>query len=172
MSHGDIDKIHCYEEDYRLEELSSLFTDENCPSLIGKPRIFLVQACRHRSTDLLSGEDDFIDATPDEKIVKTVIDPPNHKDFIFVRSTMAGFYSFRHPLGGSWFIQDLCVELEENGTVYEFLHLLTRVSQRMAQREVCLHSINQTKQTLSVSFMLTKIIRFNTPRICNDSESF
>lgn len=43
-----------------------------------------------------------------------------------------GFYSWRNTTKGSWFMQSLCAELDENGKRYDLLTLLTFVSQRVA----------------------------------------
>lgn len=184
LSHGEQGKIHSFDDDYRLEEIAEFFSDENCPSLKGKPRLFFIQACRgslfdagHRTTNKnnalysinrpeLRSADEIDPATPFQNIRREIEEdmvhnPPNHQDFLFVRSTMAGYYSFRNTTDGSWFIQDLCAELEENGTSQDILHILTHVNWRVSERLSVGTKIRDKKQIICISSMLTKILKLN-----------
>lgn len=74
---------------------------------------------------------------------------------------MPGFYSYRNTDSGSWFIQELCNELEEDGVHDDLLHILTRVNNRVSRRESRSNFLNGKKQILCISSMLTKILVFN-----------
>jgi hypothetical protein len=179
MTHGDLGTISSHDEDYAIETITSLFIDEVCPTLKGKPRLFFIQACRGNRLDdgykmkelgrrsiytlKRSESHDNGDIAPFQKIPKELFTdelhtPPNHQDFLVVRSTMPQHLSFRNPDTGSWFIQDLCKELEENGTKYDLLNLLTHVNWSISQRESVPYG---KKQILCISTMLTKILYFN-----------
>jgi Caspase domain len=180
MTHGDFGTISSFDEDYAIEIITSFFTDEKCPSLKGKPRLFFIQACRgglldgghqmksmgRRSVYMLNRtqETDSHDiAAPFEAIKRDLLDdqlhnPPNHQDFLIVRSTMPNHLSFRNPDTGSWFVQDLCKQLEDFGTTRDILELLTHVNWSISQRESIPH---KKKQILCISSMLTKILYFN-----------
>lgn len=183
MTHGEVGKIFSHDKHFTLDRVTSFFTDEACPSLKGKPRLFFIQACRgskidgghqtknvnhsrynhkrkpkdseHRSDTLPYGPED-----DDEKINAEEFSycPPNHADFLIVRSAYAGYYSLRNPDTGSWFIQALCQELEENGDKYDILNLLTHVNWSISER---LSNRSNMKQILCISSMLTKILLFN-----------
>jgi hypothetical protein len=44
MTHGDSDgKIGAYDKDYLVQDLWENFIGTNCPSLIGKPKLFFIQ---------------------------------------------------------------------------------------------------------------------------------
>lgn len=44
-----------------------------------------------------------------------------------------GYFSFRHPENGTWFIQSLCLEISKNDlSTIDFLRIMTRVSRRVA----------------------------------------
>jgi hypothetical protein len=183
MTHGDLGTISSHDEDYAIETITSLFTDELCPTLRGKPRLFFIQACRgnlldsgHKMRELgrrsiytlkRQENNDSNDITapyekiPRESFVDQLHTPPNHEDFLVVRSTMPNHLSFRNPDTGSWFIQDLCNELEENGMRYDLLNLLTHVNWSISQRESVPFG---KKQILCISTMLTKILRLNVKK--------
>lgn len=187
LSHGDRGTIHSFDESYRLEEMAEIFSDERCPTLKGKPRIFFIQACRGSSFDdghvtrnnnnarysvdrpQARSADNIDPATPFRYITEYPLEiekdlthiPPNHQDFLFVRSTMAGYFSFRNTSDGSWFIQDLCAELEENGTTHDILSLLTHVNWRVSERSSNGSLIREKKQIICISSMLTKILKLN-----------
>lgn len=64
LTHGTKGKL--YGSDGKLvpvEEITDLFSGNNCPSLVGKPKIFLLQACRGERKDkgvkydLIDGDD-------------------------------------------------------------------------------------------------------------------
>lgn len=175
LTHGDEKTIACYNTDYRIDRLVRPFTDHNCPSLRDKPRLFLIQACRGDELDrgfTLQRHGVKNSNTPLVRRVRDVIDnamngiwssrhipgeqvalPAIEKDFLLVRSTMHGYASFRNPDTGSWFIQELCKELELNGQHDDILTLLTHVNAAVTQRESNPHKY---KQVLCISSMLTR----------------
>ena len=183
MTHGDVGKLSSRDKDYQLKRITSYFTDEACPSLKGKPRLFFIQACRGQMKDLghytkninnsryklkrhVNDLDYNVDtATPFNKEEEEeegdedhVHNPPNHPDFLIVRSAYSGHFSLRNTGTGSWFIQDLCKELEQNGTRHDILNLLTHANWSVSER---LGIGNNLKQILCISNMLTKILIFN-----------
>ena len=48
----------------------------------------------------------------------------------------SGYFSFRHPINGSWYIQDLCETLQRWGGSQEFTELLTLVNSNVAKQSV------------------------------------
>lgn len=176
LTHGDERTIACYNSDYKIDRLIKPFTDSRCPSLRNKPRLYLIQACR--GNDLDSGLAMHRNGIPRNdtnryilRRARDVIDtvagfwgsknfppsnfalPPIEKDFLLVRSAMDGYASFRNPDNGSWFIQELCKELETNGKDEDILTLLTHVNWAISERESNPHKY---KQILCISTMLTR----------------
>lgn len=73
LTHGTKGKL--YGTDGKLvpvEEITELFSGNKCPSLIGKPKIFLLQACRGERKDkgvkydMTDGSDETTDRDSDE----------------------------------------------------------------------------------------------------------
>lgn len=191
MTHGDDRTISSYDRDYKIDLITKYFTDTRCPTLEGKPRLFFIQACRGSGIDHGLSPDqhrehmkdlqirrqnrrrrkgnDHTDAVPDDddpgrEIEQMVHNPPIYQDFLIVRSTMPGFFSFRNTDSGSWFIQEFCNELEENGVCDNLMHVLTRVNYRVSMRESRAMFLNGKKQILCISSMLTKVLIFNMKR--------
>ncbi|XP_050438120.1 caspase-1-like isoform X2 [Adelges cooleyi] len=132
LTHG-INSSFVYAKDnpYPVEFLWNSFTADKCPTLAGKPKIFFVQACRGEKLD--SG-------VTLRRECKTEVDSstaaykiPKHADFLIAFSTYDGYYSFRHPENGTWFIQSLCIEMNKNSlNSIDLLTIMTRVSRRVA----------------------------------------
>lgn len=46
LTHGDENEIGAFDYTYKLNTILDYFTADQCPTLLGKPKIFIVQACR------------------------------------------------------------------------------------------------------------------------------
>ena len=56
LSHGEIEAIYSTNSEIiHLFDIISHFTAKNCPSLAGKPKIFIIQACRDYTDQALAG---------------------------------------------------------------------------------------------------------------------
>ncbi|XP_066581905.1 caspase-1-like [Prorops nasuta] len=158
MSHGESGVIHAYDSLYPVEMLWTCFSADHCPTLAGKPKLFFIQACR--GTRLDSGVQ-LLSQTDGRGNSYSI---PTFADILVAFSTYDGFYSWRNPDEGSWFIQALCEELKENGRKRDLLTLLTFVNRRVAveyqsytpQQE----SFHAKKQIPSIMSMLTRILHF------------
>ena len=52
LTHGEQDKLYGTDSDsISVEKLTKLFYGDQCPSLVGKPKIFILQACRGKNQD-------------------------------------------------------------------------------------------------------------------------
>ncbi|XP_007939802.1 caspase-7 [Orycteropus afer afer] len=122
--------------------------------------IVIVGACRGSELDngiqADSGTVNDTDANPKYKI-------PVEADFLFAYSTVPGYYSWRNPGRGSWFVQALCSVLNEEGRRLEIMQILTRVNYRVA-RDFESQSddphFNEKKQIPCMVSMLTKELYF------------
>ena len=54
LSHGSEGNIYAYDKAYETSVLWEQFTGDKCPSLIGKPKLFFLQACQGRLKPLTS----------------------------------------------------------------------------------------------------------------------
>nr|CAD7575686.1 unnamed protein product [Timema californicum] len=137
LTHGmDNGYLHSKDSVYSVEKLWMPFTAEKCQTLAGKPKIFIIQACRGQELD--SG-------------VKLV-------------ERRMRFYSFRNPEEGTWFIRCLCAELKESGATTDFLKVLTRAARRVALEHESYNDMDtmmhEKKQVPSTVSMLIRDIYF------------
>ena len=166
MSHGETGTIYAYDEQYPVEHLWRNFIGEKCKTLIGKPKMFFIQACRGEKLDAgvtfrsQGGPRDFVDSKS-QPIVYSI---PSMADLLVMYSTYEGHYSWRNPQEGSWFIQALAKEFEDNASWKDLLTILTGIARRVAyayQSNVPTNSkMDAMKQMPSFTSMLTKILYF------------
>ncbi|CRL07742.1 CLUMA_CG020696, isoform A [Clunio marinus] len=167
MTHGDEDgQVYSRDGEFNVQELWENFLGENCESLVTKPKLFFVQACRGRMVDpgvifkpqpklRMMRMSDTVDAQnvePDYYVL------PSMADILVMYSTSEGYYSFRNPSEGSWFIQALCQELSEN-LECDLMTILTGVNRSVAfakQSNVPNSSYHEMKQMPCILSMLTK----------------
>nr|CAD7572128.1 unnamed protein product [Timema californicum] len=81
-------------------------------------------------------------------------------------STVEGYYSWRNPISGSWFIQALCDELKTNGTKRDLLTLLTFVCRRVALDYQSVvpsdYDMDNKKQVPTITSTLTRLVFFHS----------
>ena len=155
MSHGTNDgEIHAADYKYPIQELWEKFLGDNCRSLMGKPKLFFIQACRGNMTDPGAR------LAEKQNSVKTdsnfVI--PNLSDLMVMHSTPRGYYSFRKSCLGSLFIQALCKELKNNSKK-DLMKILTGVNWRVAYGNQ-IYNKHYVEQMPNIVSMLTKTMYF------------
>lgn len=157
LSHGEEGTIFGTDKSVELKTLASFFRGDRCKSLTGKPKIFIIQACR--GTELDSGIETDSGAEDDMTCQKI----PVEADFLYAYSTAPGYYSWRNSKDGSWFIQSLCAVLKEFAGKLEFMQILTRVNLKVAT-EFESFSLDKNfhgmKQIPCIMSMLTKELYF------------
>ena len=197
-SHGDErGKISASDSDYCIKELINAFLPEKSPTLVGKPKLFFIQACRGDGLDagaliqmsdedaqLLSHRDDLSilyskdHDIHDKSYASQVQLSPDHRDVLVAYSTCEGYYSFRSTVRGSWFIQDLVGVLLDNiNGKYDLLGLLTQVNRINAYLRESLDlknlMYNRKKQMTCFVHTLTKqLYLLPLKTVPNQSNSF
>ncbi|XP_036359066.1 caspase-3-like [Octopus sinensis] len=141
----------------KLDDLVELFLPDRCPSLIGKPKLFFVQACRGRKEDSGAPMHDAGDFRVKYQNV-TSHKVPLGADMLLAYSTVPGFYSYRRSTTGSWFIQSLARILEKHGDRLELQQLMILVNRKVACEYQ--HSSTRKKQVPCVANMLMKELYF------------
>lgn len=133
LSHGKMGYIHARDSFYSLESIWRPFATDKCPSLAGKPKLFIIQACQGDLTDPGYPIPAHKPEMPDNDNFSYInCRIPSQKDFLLAFSTIPGYCSWRNTVDGSWFIQSLCEELTAHGSSRDILTLLTFVAQRVA----------------------------------------
>ncbi|XP_003737022.1 caspase-3 [Galendromus occidentalis] len=165
LSHGERDLIYHTSGKISTDQIFEPFTGENCRSLLGKPKLFFIQACRGDNLDKGALARDQPDSVNGD-----VYRLPSHADFLIAYSTVAGFYSWRNTINGSWFIQSLCAVLQDPDLVRrnDILSLMTLVNKHVAfkfESSVPGNSeMDKRKQIPCVTYTLTRKL-FLAPKI-------
>ncbi|KAJ8269676.1 hypothetical protein COCON_G00122830 [Conger conger] len=162
LSHGEDKVIFGTDREVELSELTSLFRGDRCATLVGKPKLFFIQACRGKEFDdgivgMSLGDSEAIEAEESTPRI------PVEADFLYGYSTAPGYYAWRNAQNGSWFIQSLCSILEEFGKQLELMQLMTRVNNMVAlsfQSTNSKSSLHAKKQIPCIVSMLTKELYF------------
>ncbi|XP_034544089.1 caspase-6-like [Notolabrus celidotus] len=167
LSHGENDHVYTYDGKISIQDITALFKGDKCPSLVGKPKIFILQACRGdrhddpvMACDAVDSELKTNEVVVDASAVHTL---PAGADFIMCYSVAEGYYSHRETLNGSWYVQDLCELLQKYGESLEFTELLTLVNRKVSMRSVGNSSDKSSigkKQVPCFASMLTKKLYF------------
>ncbi|XP_023197286.1 caspase-7 isoform X1 [Xiphophorus maculatus] len=164
LSHGEEGMIYGTDAAMPIKTITSLFRGDRCKSLVGKPKLFFIQACRGSEFD----EGVQTDSGPPNDTLETDANPrhkiPVEADFLFAYSTVPGYYSWRNPGRGSWFVQALCSVLSEFGKQLEIMQILTRVNYMVATHFESWSEdprFSEKKQIPCVVSMLTKELYFN-----------
>lgn len=155
LTHGEHGKLFAYDNGYAIDTLFTNFLGDQCLTLVGKPKLFFIQACQGNRLDsgvVVQCASDDIDAAHYFKI-------PTHADFMIAYSTLPGFFSFRNTEKGSWFIRALVEVISEYHQQYDLMSMMTIVCHRVAYRFTSnAATIDQCgkKQVPCITSMLTR----------------
>ncbi|XP_073952838.1 caspase-3-like [Choristoneura fumiferana] len=153
LTHGNTNgELLAADQPYELESLVALLQKGN-EWLVGKPKLFIVQACRGGDVD--KGQLQF-DGSGDYSFVST------HADTLVLRSSVEGFLSWRDE-DGSWLIQELCRVVHATQRQLDFLQMTTMVTSLVVYDRASSTDdpeYDNTKQTPEVRSTLTKLLRF------------
>ncbi|KAK8774128.1 hypothetical protein V5799_011338 [Amblyomma americanum] len=156
MSHGreneifgsDGNIVHLHDDVY------TLFNNENCPTLQGKPKIFFVQACRGMAYD--TGTKGVVrDMQDGEQRRRECPNPPppareervaTWSDMYFVYSTIHKYISYRNNVIGLWLMWAVCSVFRENACEKHLEDLMHLVQDKVLNRS----SHDGCKQTAEV----------------------
>ncbi|XP_067597115.1 caspase-8 isoform X4 [Pseudorca crassidens] len=162
LSHGDKGIIYGSDgQEAPIYELTSYFTGSKCPSLLGKPKIFFIQACQGYNyqrgiaveTDSEQKET-YLEV--DSSLQKRYI--PDEADFLLGMATVDNYVSYRSPMEGTWYIQSLCQSLRERCPRGEdILSILTNVNFEVSNKD---DKKNMGKQMPQPTFTLRKKLFF------------
>lgn len=169
MTHGQNDDRFISSDDrsFSLKDLTESFEGDKCKHLLGKPKIFFVQACRG-TKPMLGAEriESDVNLSSPMKIVSAIAGAtprriPIAADFLISYAVVDGYRAIRLPDEGSWFIQELCdclrtarLSARQTGKGETLLRTLTRVNRGVAAKTH--EESRDVVQIPSFSVMLTK----------------
>ena len=164
LSHGRDGVVYAADgQSINMEYIYEFFNNRNCPLLRGKPKFFIVQACRGDRPDpgmereevagVVTGKrrrsratlDGVVGAGEDEESSLSRA-RPTWEDMIIAYSTIPGYASLRDHDRGTWFVQSLVEVFMSHAHDTELVDLLRMTSERLS------HFTNEMgeKQTCNV----------------------
>ncbi|XP_030236054.1 caspase-8 isoform X1 [Gadus morhua] len=116
LSHGDEDVVSGVDgKTLPIIDITSAFNGEHCPALIGKPKVFFIQACQGPNLHTGWTVDDLPFHWQKPKADKgrqtKKEHHPNEADYLVSKATVAKYPAFRDENTGSYFMQSLCKQL-------------------------------------------------------------
>ena len=192
LTHGGVEG-QLYGTDEELVPVDMVmkpFNGYNCPTLIGKPKLFLMQARRGgvfdygvEATDSPYKRAREEGATMDQELSLEEMERateemyrmqqkefeatdgqavvlPAEADFAVVFATVPGYVSWRNSAFGSWFIKAFVEVMTENVYKRHFLEILTHVNNKVALK---FRSRDGNKQITDSNIRLRKFLYFNPP---------
>jgi hypothetical protein len=158
LTHGEGDgKLFFNDGKLALDDLLFYFKGDKCAPLLGKPKLFFIQACRGKNMD--PGTQLKTEAGKERFIVKI----PIESDILIHQSTAPGYLAWRQPECGSWFIEHLCAVLNKHAKKEELIDMLTVVNRKVAylcQSRTTKEDTNEMKQMPSITNQLTRKFYF------------
>lgn len=109
MSHGVSENVITSDgEKVGYDEIFELFSNENCPGLFGKPKIFIFNCCRSPQIHSMNNNEQTIDSCKTNREFKTF------SDVFKVFSTLNSLYSVRDEENGTFFATAFTEAMKEN----------------------------------------------------------
>ena len=162
MSHGSKDgKIQAADYKYPVQELWEKFLGDNCRSLMGKPKIFVIQACEGNmfNNGILFDPMKLEKKQNDDKKESSDVRISNLADLLVMCSTSNKY----HEKGGSIFIQAFCEELKKSSQK-DLMRILTGVNRKVAfenqSKDKDNAKMESAKQIPNITSLLTKTMYF------------
>lgn len=170
MSHGEEGLFYCADgQTVPIETIQDFFSNSQCTTLRGKPKLFFIQACRGRqkekgvvkdSPSSNESETSTVDEEGEQKEDEELTDRgwnfsfqqiiPDHADMLMAYSTVTGYASFRNPREGSRFVRCLVEVFQEKAGYEDVLSMLTMVNERIGNMgEIDSKQVGQPTSTLT-----------------------
>ena len=149
-----------------IQEVIETFSGTRCPSLIGKPKIFIIQACRGRRHNQTVELNDTCDIH--ESIDSGTSIHPSISDYLVAYSTIPGHVSIRNNTNGSIFITTLVKVLRQHANDEDLITMLERITNEVTEYEPRSAELQDSKQIPELRSTLRKKVYFNTGKYKSD----
>ena len=160
LTHGDYgDVLYGTSGRITIQEVIETFSGKRCPTLIDKPKIFIIQACHGRrcnqAVELYERNDDLHDAIDSGPTVH-----PNISDYLAAYSTISGHVSYRNNKIGSIFICTLVKVFRQHAAAEDLITMLERVGIKVIKYQPQGNKWQDSRQSPKIRFALRGKVYF------------
>ncbi|CAH0403072.1 unnamed protein product [Chilo suppressalis] len=127
--------IRAKDMEYNEFEIIKHFNVDVRPTLVTKPKILIVQACRGQGNNdsvTVFGQRGPTQRNLDGKEALQPYTLPVESDMLILHSSYMGKVSFSDSLNGSWFIQSLCCMINKLATTHDLQSIMVEVNRLVA----------------------------------------
>ena len=136
LSHGDAGKIYGSDDrPIKLEDIKNSVI--HCPSLIGKPKIFVIQSCRGGRLP----EAHAVEVDDHENTGRILL--PQESDLFFGYATTENTKACRFTDTGSWYIIELCEALNKYHKDVDLLQMVQYAHLQVAEKDEYVYERNE-----------------------------
>ncbi|XP_064611809.1 caspase-2-like [Liolophura sinensis] len=114
-----------------MSGIFAMFDNANAPGLVGKPKIFFVQACRGGALDKGVSCDETDGGTD---MTETVARIPSQSDMLICYPTQEGYYAWRNRDRGSWYIEGIVQIFMKYAKNEDICAMLNRVNHLVSKK--------------------------------------
>lgn len=153
LSHGEEGVIHGADcSPVNLRDLSGVM--KVCPTLMGKPKMFFIQACRGEDDGKPIPVDPDIQSDPVNSARRSTI--PDDTDFFFGYATVPGRAAYRSRRHGSWFVTEICRLFVQHAYSHTLMDIMIKVNESISKA----YTQEDNKQCTEMVVRLRKQIHF------------
>ena len=168
MSHGDEGHIYGFEgKKVSVNELIVYFSDQNCPNLKDKPKLFIIQACRNNvsSKPPTREPDNVSQKSPLMRLMSLDLSSDSVKrnsraDMLIAYSTASGNKSYRNKKTGSIFIQNLIDVFNKKSDTTSVTDMLIEINRLLREQYPHQEQIGVPEVALTKKWFLKQKLRF------------
>nr|XP_022343163.1 caspase-2-like [Crassostrea virginica] len=125
-----------------LQKIVPIFSSKECPSLAGKPKMYICNACRGGKNGQAleircsqSIQRDELQRDGPNSFSENKIQIQETRDILLCFSTFPGYASYRDPDQGTWFIQEFVNVFAEQAHDEHVLDMMTAINKRVSQKQ-------------------------------------
>ncbi|KAH9377299.1 hypothetical protein HPB48_020336 [Haemaphysalis longicornis] len=140
MSHGDKDTIYGSDnEELPLGDIYEMFNNDNCPVLQGKPKLFFVQTCRGRKSDIGTAKYVAPDTADAARIPCSSASEPSARvaswlDMYICYASVPGYEAHRNTATGAWFLSAVYRVFSQYAHTMHLQKLMHRVNDEVTSQ--------------------------------------
>ncbi|XP_028130548.1 caspase-8 isoform X2 [Diabrotica virgifera virgifera] len=126
LSHGNEGVVYgCNSCHVKVSKIQEIMSNKNFNQ---KPKVLILQSCQGRECLKVDSKDD-----DDSKSLTTDGGGTTYRDMLTFWATFPGYAAIRNKQTGTWFIQNLCQAIQEDGDELHFVDICTKVNQKIHQ---------------------------------------